>query len=53
MASERPDVLFLVFGGNDSDIAVKQKNKGARNLLFMGHISRELALKLCEHLIFY
>ena len=25
MASERPDVLFLVFGGNDSDIAVKKK----------------------------
>jgi len=45
MAAQRPDVLFLAFGGNDSDIAAKQQDNNLSNLLFMGHVSHELALK--------
>ena len=50
MANERPDVLFLVFGGNEIDIQSKRKKNNTSNLQFMGHIVHDLALKVMRAL---
>ena len=38
MAEARPDILFLVFGGNDSDVAQQRADNKLSNLHFLGHI---------------
>ena len=50
MAFERPDVLFLIFGGNESDIEKKKRNCSVNNLLFLGHVSHKLALDIMRSL---
>jgi hypothetical protein len=37
MAAARPSCLFLVFGGNESDVATR-RIKAPSNLLYMGHV---------------
>ena len=46
MATARPSVLFLVFGGNDSEIETKRLNNLQSNLLFCGHVEHGVALKI-------
>ena len=46
MATARPNVLFLVFGGNDYDVETKRLNNSKRNLFFMGHVEHKVALML-------
>lgn len=43
LASESPDVLFLVIGGNDSDIAEKRRHNSLLNLRFLGHVPHPVA----------
>jgi glycosyltransferase involved in cell wall biosynthesis len=45
MAIARPACLFLVVGGNDSDVIARRIN-APKNLKFMGHVSHQLAQKL-------
>jgi glycosyltransferase involved in cell wall biosynthesis len=45
MAIARPTCLFLVFGGNDSDVIARRIN-APQNLKFMGHVSHKLAQSL-------
>lgn len=40
MAAARPDSLFLVFGGNSSDIEMRCQANRLANLRFMGYVSR-------------
>lgn len=46
MAATRPNVLFLVFGGNDSDIETKRCNNLQSNLVFCGHVEHGVALTI-------
>ncbi|NQU86075.1 MAG: glycosyltransferase, partial [Mariniphaga sp.] len=46
MASARPDVLFLVFGGNDSQVKTFQNNNRQANLKFMGYKQYTLSKRL-------
>ena len=43
MAKARPNVLFLVFGGNDADVKARLKACSAQNLLFTGHVPHPVA----------
>jgi glycosyltransferase involved in cell wall biosynthesis len=45
MAIARPSCLFLVVGGNDSDVNARRIN-APQNLKFMGHVSHQLAQSL-------
>jgi glycosyltransferase involved in cell wall biosynthesis len=45
MAIARPSCLFLVVGGNDSDVIARRIN-APQNLKFMGHVSHQLAQSL-------
>lgn len=38
MADARPDVLFLVFGGNERDVTVRRRANARSNLHYMGHV---------------
>jgi glycosyltransferase involved in cell wall biosynthesis len=38
MARARPEVLFLVYGGNESDIEARRRDARLPNLRFMGHV---------------
>jgi len=38
MATARPDILFLVFGGNEGDVRERRNNNQCANLLYMGHV---------------
>lgn len=42
MASKRPSSLFLVFGGNETDVSTKRMSAPS-NLRFMGHVSHPIA----------
>jgi len=46
MAVSRPQVLFLVFGGNPSDIRERQSSNRVLNLRYMGHVSHSFAKDL-------
>ncbi|MDC3278797.1 glycosyltransferase family 4 protein [Litorivicinus sp.] len=46
MAAARPSVLFLVCGGNDSEIETKRLNNLHSNLLFCGHVAHGVALNI-------
>jgi glycosyltransferase involved in cell wall biosynthesis len=43
MASLRPGCLFLVFGGNESDVAVRRAACRAANVRYMGHVPHPVA----------
>ncbi|NBR70599.1 MAG: glycosyltransferase [Proteobacteria bacterium] len=43
MADERPNVLFLVFGGNEKDLVTRCRSKSRANLHYMGHVSYPVA----------
>lgn len=45
MADARPNVLFLVFGGNESDMAVRRRTNARANLLYMGHVPHPVAIE--------
>jgi glycosyltransferase involved in cell wall biosynthesis len=45
MAIARPSCLFLVVGGNDSDVIARRIN-APQNLKFMGHVSHQLTQSL-------
>jgi len=38
MAIARPNVLFMVFGGNDKDVQARREATKQRNLIFIGHV---------------
>ena len=43
MADSRPDVLFLVFGGNESDVTVRRLANSRSNLHYIGHVPHPVA----------
>jgi len=43
MAEARPGVLFLVFGGNDADVAQRRGVNTLSNLFFIGHLPHAVA----------
>jgi hypothetical protein len=43
MARARPRVLFLVYGGNDTDIQARRRASPPPNLRFMGHVPHPVA----------
>ena len=44
LARERPRVLFVIFGGSETDVKErKDKNRGVDNLLFIGHVPHPVA----------
>lgn len=43
LARKCPDVLFLVIGGNESDVVEKRLHNGLPNLRFLGHVSHPVA----------
>jgi len=46
MASLRPDVLFLVYGGTEADLNIRRMNNRLSNLSYMGHVSHPMARQL-------
>ena len=38
LAGMRPEILFLVYGGNDADVAAKRSANTSPNLRYMGHV---------------
>jgi hypothetical protein len=48
LADRRPDVLFLVAGGNDAEIAERRARNRHRNLMFLGHLPHHSALELAK-----
>jgi len=38
LAKCRPDALFLVFGGNESDIEERKRNNQLKNVVYAGHL---------------
>ena len=38
LAIARPEILFLVYGGNESDVAAKRSANTSGNLRYMGHL---------------
>jgi glycosyltransferase involved in cell wall biosynthesis len=45
MAKARPHVLFLVIGGNETELNAFRLNNTCKNLMFMGHVPHHVALK--------
>ncbi len=43
MAEALPEVLFLIFGGNEEDVQTRKKNNQCSNILFLGHVSHPVA----------
>lgn len=43
LARECPDMLFLVIGGNDSDVAERRRLNAQPNLRFLGHVPHPVA----------
>lgn len=43
MANVRPGVLFLVFGGNESDVLQRRAENNLTNLRFVGHLPHTVA----------
>ena len=46
MAKARPQISFLIFGGNEKDILSHRKENKLDNLHFEGHIAHKQAIKL-------
>lgn len=43
MASIRPDILFLLFGGNEVDVLDKRANNQCENVHYVGHVPHHIA----------
>jgi len=43
MARARPDVLFLLFGGNEADVQTRKQRNNCVNLHYVGHVSHQVA----------
>ncbi len=43
MAGMRPDVLFLIFGGNEADVTARRAANRQANLHYMGHVPHPTA----------
>jgi glycosyltransferase involved in cell wall biosynthesis len=43
MADARPKVLFLVFGGNQTDVTARRRTNARTNLHYMGHVPHPIA----------
>ena len=43
MAKARPEILFLILGGNKCDVLKKQKINSLPNIRYMGHIPHQMA----------
>jgi len=48
LAERRPTVLFVVAGGYEAEIAVRQKRNRRANLIFIGHLPHHTALQLAK-----
>jgi glycosyltransferase involved in cell wall biosynthesis len=48
LAERRPNVLFLVAGGHEAEIAARQARNQRRNLIFLGHLPHAAALHLAK-----
>ena len=48
MALELPEVLFLIYGGNDGDVLFRRRNNKLINLRFMGHITHVEAQRIMK-----
>jgi glycosyltransferase involved in cell wall biosynthesis len=46
MAAARPQTLFLVYGGTESDLSVRRGTNRLPNLAFMGHVPHTMAREL-------
>jgi glycosyltransferase involved in cell wall biosynthesis len=46
MAAVQPRVLFLVYGGNDADIAVRRTASNVSNIRYMGHVDHVSASRI-------
>lgn len=46
LAAARPDILFLVYGGNDADVQSKRAANTHANLQFMGHVAHPFARRV-------
>lgn len=46
LARECPDMLFLVIGGNDSDVAKRRRQYAQPNLRFLGHVPHPVARRI-------
>jgi glycosyltransferase involved in cell wall biosynthesis len=46
MAAARKDCLFLIYGGTETDIAVRRASNRQANLVFMGHVPHPVARDL-------
>ncbi len=46
MATLLPDVLFLVVGGNEADVAARRARKRAANLIYLGHVPHAMACQI-------
>ena len=48
LAERRPNVLFLVAGGHEAEIAIRQTRNRCPNLMFLGHLPHDAALRLAK-----
>jgi glycosyltransferase involved in cell wall biosynthesis len=48
LAERRPDVLFLLAGGHETDISARQARNRRKNLVFVGHLPHHSALELAK-----
>ena len=46
MAASRPNMLFLVAGGQHEDVIFRRTHNALNNLVFLGHLPHERALRL-------
>lgn len=50
LATMRPDVLFIVVGGQDADVRTYRSRNLAANLIFLGHMPHPQAIRLASNL---
>jgi hypothetical protein len=48
LAERRPNVLFLVAGGHEEEIAIRQARNKRPNLVYLGHLPHDAALRLAK-----
>ena len=48
LAERRPNVLFLIAGGHEADIAARRARNRRSNLVFLGHLPHDAALQLAK-----
>lgn len=43
LAERHPEAVFLVFGGNSTEVDSRRKNNGIPNVVYMGHVPHSIA----------